>query len=60
MKEVVLHLYFCFYFEQPHFVMFSGLLVLIFVKLSYYTTYFVKKKCTHFFFVFCLTCGLKN
>ena len=58
-----MYLCFCYYFEQAHFVMFSGLLVFLFVKLLYYTTYFLKKLdpfCTQNFFVFCLTRGLKN
>ena len=43
--------------------MFSGLLVFLFLKLLYYTAYFFKKWThfyTQFFFVFCLTCGLKK
>ena len=31
--------------------MFSGLLVFLFVKLLYYTTYFFNSNCTHFVFV---------
>ena len=53
-----IYLCFCYYFEKSHFVMFSGLLVFLFVKLLYYTTYFFKNS-THFF-VFCLACSLKN
>ena len=37
-----MYLCFCYYFEQAHFVMFSGLLVFLFVKLLYYTTCFSK------------------
>ena len=44
-----IYLCFCYYFEQAHFVMFSVLLVFLFVKLLYYTTYFFKN-CTLFFF----------
>ena len=47
----LLHLYFCYYFEQAHFPMFSGLLVFLFVKLLYYTTYFVQKMHPFFFFL---------
>ena len=47
-----MYLCFCFYFEQAHFVMFSGLLVVLFVKLLYYTAYFLKNS-THFHFFFC-------
>ena len=48
-----MYLGFCFYFEQAHFVMFSGLLVVLFVKLLYCTTYFFQNW-THFapFFFF--------
>ena len=53
-----MYLCFCYYFEQAQFVMFSGLLVVLFVKLLYYTAYFFENN-THFF-VFCLACGLKN
>ena len=53
-----IYLCFCYYFEQAHFVMFSGLLVFLFVKLLYYTTYFFKN-CI-LFFVFCLACRLKK
>ena len=43
--KCLLHLCFCYYFEQAHFVMFSGLLVFFFfffAKLLNYTAYFVK------------------
>ena len=48
-----MYLCFCFYFEQAHFVMFNGLLIVCFVKLLYYTAYFFKIW-THFapFFFF--------
>ena len=59
-----MYLCFCYYFEEAHFVLFSGLLVFLFVKLLYYTAYFLKKiePFLHqiFFLVFCLTRGLKN
>ena len=55
-----MYLCFCYYFEQAHFVMFSGLLVFLFVKLLYYTAYFFKIAPLFFFFVFCLACSLKN
>ena len=53
-----MYLCFCYYFEQAHFVMFSGLLVFLFVKLLYYTTYFLKN-CTRFFFFFCVLSSLQ-
>ena len=47
-----MYLCFCYYFEQAHFFfMFSGLLVFLFVKLLYYTTYFFNSNCTYFFVV---------
>ena len=44
-KEVNFAFMFCYYFEKAHFVMFSGLLVFLFMKLLYYTTCFLKN-CT--------------
>ena len=38
----LLYLCFCYYFEQAHFVMFSGLLGSLCIKLLYHTTYFFK------------------
>ena len=35
-------IYFCFYIEKAHFVMVSGLLVFLFVKLLYYKLNFSK------------------
>ena len=57
-----MYLCFCYYFEQAPFVMFSGLLVFLFVKLLYYTAYFSKiGPILHpNFFVLSLTCGLEN
>ena len=46
-KEVTFFLF----FEQAHFVMFSCLLVVLFVKLLYYTAYFFKNS-IHFHFFF--------
>ena len=53
MKEVAFALCFCYYFEKAHFVMFSGLLVFLFVKLLYYTAYFFSKTTPIFFFFLC-------
>ena len=39
-KEVDFVFMFCYYFEQAHFVMFSGLLGPLSIKLLYYTAYF--------------------
>ena len=41
-KEVAFVFIFCYYFEQAHFVMFSGLLGPLSIKLLYYTAYFFK------------------
>ena len=47
-KEVILHLCFaftfmsCYFYVQAHFVMFSGLLGPLFIKLLYFTAYFFK------------------
>ena len=62
-KEVTFVFVFCYYFEQAHFVMFSGLLGPLSIKLLYHIAYFFKIW-THFaiifFLWFCLTCKLKN
>ena len=41
-KEVDFVFMFCYYFVQAHFVMFSGLLGLLSIKLLYFTAYFFK------------------
>ena len=41
-KEVDFVFMFCYYFVQAHFVMFSGLLGPLSIKLLYYTAYFFK------------------
>ena len=41
-KEVDFVCMFCYYFVQAHFVMFSGLLGPLFIKLLYHTAYFFK------------------
>ena len=41
-KEVDSVFMFCFYFVQAHFVMFSGLLGPLSIKLLYFTAYFFK------------------
>ena len=41
-KEVDFVFMFCYYFVQAHFVMFSGLLGPLFIKLLYITAYFFK------------------
>ena len=46
-KEVAFVFMFFFFFEQTHFVMFSGLLGSLSIKLLYHTTYFFKNW-THF------------
>ena len=55
-KEVVFIHVFVITFEQAHFGMFSGLLVIIifFVKLLYYTAYFVKKLHPNIYIFFCV------
>ena len=53
-KEVAFVFIFFYYFEQAHFVMFSGLLGPLSIKLLYYTTYFFQKLdpfCNQNFFV---------
>ena len=62
-KEVVFVFMFCYYFVQAHFVMFSGLLGPISIKLLYYTAYFFKILTCFFnqnFCVFRLAHSLKN
>ena len=39
-KEVAFVFMFCYYFEQAYFMMFSGLLGSLPIKLLYYTAYF--------------------
>ena len=62
-KKVAFLFIFFFYLEQAHFVMFSGLLGSLSIKLLYHTAYFFKIG-THFstkiFCVFCLAHSLKN
>ena len=41
-KEVAFEIMFCYYFVQAHFVMFSGLLGPLSIKLLYYTADFFK------------------
>ena len=41
-KEVNFVFMFCYYFVQAHFVMFSGLLGPLSIKLLYFTAYFFK------------------
>ena len=53
-KEVAFVLCFCSYFDQAHFVMSSGFLGSLSIKLLYHTTYFFKiltHFATKFFFV---------
>ena len=62
-KEVAFVFIFLLLLEQAHFVMFSGLLGSLSIKLLYHTTYFFKiwtHFATKFFFVFCLAHSLKN
>ena len=41
-KEVAFVFMFCYYFEQAYFMMLSGLLRSLSIKLLYHTTYFFK------------------
>ena len=41
-KEVAFVFMFCYYFEQAYFMMFSGLLGSLSIKLLYHTAYFFK------------------
>ena len=62
-KEVDFAFMLCYYFVQAHFVMFSGLLGPLSIKLLYITAYFFKiwtRFCNKNFLWFCLTSGLKN
>ena len=62
-KEVVFIFMFCYYFVQAHFVMFSGLLGPISIKLLYHAAFFFKiwtHFAINFFLWFCLTCKLEN
>ena len=63
-KEVAFVFIFLYYFEQAHFVMFSGLLGPLSIKLLYFTAYFffqiLDPFCNQKFCVFCLACSLKN
>ena len=62
-KEVAFVFILLYHFEQAHFVMFSGLLGPLSIKLLYFTAYFFKFGpvfATKFFFVFCLAHSLKN
>ena len=62
-KEVAFVFILLYYFVKAHFVMFSGLLGPLSIKLLYYTAYFFKiwtPFCNQIFLWFCLTCGLKN
>ena len=43
-KEVDFVFMFCYYFVQDHFVMFSGLLGPLSIKLLYFTAYFFKSR----------------
>ena len=42
-KEATFVFMFCYYFVQAHFVMFSGLLGPLSIKLLYFTAYFFSK-----------------
>ena len=62
-KEVAFVFMFCYYFEQAYFMMFSGLLGSLSIKLLYCTSYVFQNLdpfCNQNFCVCCLTCGLKN
>ena len=62
-KEVAFVFILLYNFEQAHFVMFSGLLGPLSIKLLYYTAYFFKiwtRFCNPKFCVFCLAHSLKN
>ena len=62
-KEVAFVFIILYHFEEAHFVMLSGLLGPLSIKLLYFTAYFFKiwaRFCNQNFCVFCLTCGLKN
>ena len=62
-KEVAFVFMFCYYFVQAHFVMFSGLLGSLSIKVLYKTAYFFQIWTRFFhqnFCVFCLAHSLKN
>ena len=62
-KEVAFVFILLYHFDQAHFVMFSGLLGPLSIKLLYYTAYFFKiwtRFCNLKFCVFCLAHSLKN
>ena len=63
-KEVAFVFIFFYYFGQAHFVMFSGLLGPLSIKLLYYTAYFFFQNldlfCNQNFLWFCLSCKLEN
>ena len=62
-KEVAFVFILLYYFVKAHFVMFSGLLGPLSIKLLYYTAYFFKIWAhfeTKIFCVFCLAHSLKN
>ena len=62
-KEVAFAFMFYYYFEQAYFVMFTGLLGPLSIKMLYKTAYFFKiwtRFCNQKFCVFCLAHSLKN
>ena len=62
-KEVAFVFMFCYYFVQDHFVIFSGLLGPLSVKLLYHAAFFFKNLDPFLqpkFLWFCLTCKLGN
>ena len=62
-KEVDFVFMFCYYFEQAYFMMFSGLLGSLSIKLLYHTAYFFQNLdpfCNQTFCVFCLAHSLKT
>ena len=62
-KEVDFAFMLCYYFVQAHFVLFSGLLGPLSMKLLYFTAYFFQNLGPFLqpnFLWFCLTSGLKN
>ena len=62
-KEVAFVFILLYHFEKAHFVMFSGLLGTLSIKLLYYATYFFSKYepiLQPKFLLFFLTCKLEN
>ena len=63
-KEVAFVFILLYYFVQAHFVLFSGLMGPLSIKLLYYTAYFFFQNldpfCNQNFCVFCLAHSLKN